>query len=209
MKVLVFGASGSTGRRLVDAAVGRRHSVTAFVRNPAAFQNGQGIEVFRGDVADRHAVARAMPGQAAVLCVLGAATPLRRDPTLVAGVRHITEAMVDAGVRRLVYLSFLGVPAGRHQLSALGRIVVAPVLLRKVAADHAEKEEIIQRSGLDWTIVRPPRLTNGPRTGTYRHGEAIHASQIVLRISRADIVDFMLRQLDDLTYLHRAPAVMP
>lgn len=209
MKVLIFGASGSTGRQLVDAAVGCRHTVTAVVRNPATFHNDHRVDVVLGDVADRHAVAQAMPGHAAVLCVLGAATPLRRDPTLVAGARHMTEAMLDAGVRRLVYLSFLGVPAGRHQLSALGRYVVAPVLLRNVAADHAAKEEIIRRSGLDWTIVRPPRLTDGPETGAYRHGESIHASQIVPRISRADVAHFMLTQLDDPTYLHRAPAVMP
>jgi uncharacterized protein YbjT (DUF2867 family) len=92
-------------------------------------------------VSDRHAVGQAMVDHDAVLCALRAATPLRRDPTLVAGVRNITAAMVEVAVRRLVYLSFL-------------------------AADHAEKEEIIRRSGLDWTIVRPPRLTNGPQTGS-------------------------------------------
>lgn len=209
MKIVVFGASGATGRHLLDAAVGRRHTVTAFVRNPATFHNDHGVDVVTGDVADRAAVARAVAGHAAVCCVLGAATPLRRDPALVTGVRHITEAMADAGVRRLVYLSFLGVPAGRHQLSALGRSVIAPIVLRNVVADHAEKEDIIQRSGLDWTIVRPPRLTNGPKTGAYRHGEAIHARQIVPRISRADVADFMLAQLDDLTYVRRSPAVMP
>ncbi|HZO70367.1 MAG TPA: NAD(P)H-binding protein [Kribbellaceae bacterium] len=63
--------------------------------------------------------------------------------------------------------------------------------------------------GLDWTIVRPPRLTNGPKTGVYQHGETIHATQVVPRISRADVADFVLTQLTDPTYLHRAPAVMP
>ena len=209
MRVLVFGASGLTGQQLLDAAARHGHTVTAFVRNPVTFHNQHGVEVAPGDVTDPQAVARALPGQDAVLCALGAATPLRRTPALVAGVRHLTAAMTDAGVHRLIYLSFLGVPAGRHQLSALGRYVIAPVVLRHVAADHAEKEEIIRHSKLDWTIVRPPRLTNGPRTGTYRHGEDIHARQIVPRISRADVADFMLAQLNDQTYRHRAPAIMP
>src|SRR5688572_15834472 len=119
MKVLIFGASGSTGRRLLDGAVRNGHIVTAFVRRPATFQPVSAVDVFPGDVVDRYAVAEAVPGHEVVLCALGAATPLRRDPTLVAGVRHITSAMIDAQVHRLVYLSFLGVPAGRHQLSAL------------------------------------------------------------------------------------------
>lgn len=208
MKVLVFGASGRTGELLLEAALQRGHTVAAFVRDPATFGDRHDIEVLAGDVADPEAVARAMPGRDAVLCALGAATPLKRCPPIVAGVGHITKAS-DTGVRRLIYLSFLGVPAGRHQLSVLGRYVVAPILLRNVSADHAEKEQIIRHSGLDWTIVRPPRLTNGPRTGTYRHGEDIHARQVVPRISRADVAEFMVSQLDDPTHLHRAPAIMP
>src|SRR5262245_44528523 len=88
---------------------------------------------------------------------------------------------------------------------------VPPKVVRKlanVAADHEAKESIITRSNLDWTIVRSPRLTHGPLTGAYRHGSDIKASSLVPMISRADVADFMLRQLDDRTYLHKAPAVM-
>lgn len=208
MRILIFGASGRTGGLLVEAALERGHTVAAFVRNPGACGPRPDVEVLTGDVTDLRAVSYAMPGRDAVLCALGASTPIRRAPALAAGIRHITTAMSDAGVRRLVYLSFLGVPAGRHQLSALGRYLVAPILLRNVSADHADKEQIIRDSGLDWTIVRPPRLTDGPKTGTYRHGEDIRARQIVPRISRADVADFMIAQLNDAAYLHRAPAIM-
>ena len=81
--------------------------------------------------------------------------------------------------------------------------------MRNVVADHVAKEQIIQRSQLDWTIVRPPRLTNGPKTFAYRHGEHIHARQFVPRISRADVAHFMVNQLTDTTYIHHAPALMP
>jgi putative NADH-flavin reductase len=105
-------------------------------------------------------------------------------------------------------LSFLGVPAGRRQLSRLGRYLVVPLLLRKVAADHELKEGIIRQSTLDWVLVRPPRLTNGRQTGAYRSGEYIEATMTVPRISRADLAGFMLHQIHDGSYVCRAPAVM-
>jgi putative NADH-flavin reductase len=154
------------------------------------------------------AVERAVRSQDAVLCALGASTPLRHDPTLVVGIHNLVEAMERLQVRRLVYLSFLGVHDGRRQLSLLGRYVVAPLLLRKVAADHARKEAIIQQSSLDWVIVRPPRLTNGRRTGAYRSGADIQATMVVPRVSRADLAEFMLVQLNGDTYLCRTPAIM-
>jgi putative NADH-flavin reductase len=123
-------------------------------------------------------------------------------------VDNIVRAMERAGPRRLIYLSFLGVRGGREQLSLVGRYVVAPLILRNVVADHEAKENIIARSGLDWTIVRPPRLTNGPHTGVYRHGGDIKAESVIPMISRADVADFMLLQLDDRAYLRKAPAVM-
>jgi putative NADH-flavin reductase len=110
-------------------------------------------------------------------------------------------------VRRLVYLSFLGVREGRSQLSMVGRYLVAPVL-RNVVADHEAKERIIKQSALDWVIVRPPRLTNGARQGSYRSGVDVRAISVIPRISRADLAEFMLRQVSDKTYVRKTPAVM-
>ena len=209
MNVLVCGATGATGHELVSQALAQGHRVTAFVRTPATLGAlSTRVTVAQGDVADAAAVAHARDGQSAVLSALGAASPLRRDPGLVEGVRHIVDAMEQMRVRRLVSLSFLGVPAGRRPRRLVGRTLVARLLLRHVVADHAVKEEIIQRSRLDWVLVRPPRLTNGPRHGSYRHGSDIRATSIVPTIARADLADFMLRQLADDTYVRRAPAVM-
>ena len=143
-----------------------------------------------------------------MLCALGAATPLKRDPILVSGIENIVRAMERGGPRRLIYLSFLGVHGGRGQLSLLGRYVVAPLILRNIVADHEAKEHTITQSSLDWTIIRPPRLTNGPHTATYWHGRDIKAASVVPMISRADVADFMLRQLGSPVYLRKAPAVM-
>jgi putative NADH-flavin reductase len=209
VRIVIFGAAGATGRALVTQALAQGYQVTAFVRTPAKFDlKGAGLNVIQGNVTDAAAVERALSGQDAVLSTLGAATPLKRDQILVSGVDNIVRAMERAGPRRLIYLSFLGVRGGREQLSLVGRYVVAPLILRNVVADHEAKENIIARSGLDWTIVRPPRLTNGPHTGVYRHGGDIKAEAVIPMISRADVADFMLLQLDNRAYLRKAPAVM-
>jgi putative NADH-flavin reductase len=209
MRVIVFGASGATGRQLVGQALADGHEVTAFVRNASRLDTRSGrLTVVVGDVAEVTVVASAVDGHDGVLCALGAATPLRRDATLVEGLRHIVCAMEQSGVRRLVYLSFLGVREGRSQLSVVGRYLVAPLLLRNVVADHEAKERIIRLSSLDWVIVRPPRLTNGVRRGSYRSGVDVRATSIVPWISRADLAEFMLRQLTQDTYVRKSPAVM-
>jgi putative NADH-flavin reductase len=209
MRILVLGPTGATGRHLVEQALAQGHHVTALARNPAKLHSRRAdLTVVQGDVTDPLAVERAVRSQDAVLCALGSSTPLKHDAALVAGIGNLVGAMERLHVRRLVYLSFLGVHHGRRQLSRLGKYVVAPLLMRKVAADHEHKEAIIQRSTLDWVIVRPPRLTNGRRTGTYRSGEDIWATLVVPRVSRADLAEFMLRQLNGDTYVRRTPAVM-
>src|SRR5262245_26830270 len=176
-RLVVFGATGGTGRELVGQALSQGHYVTAFVRNSARLTvRSPDLHVVQGTVTNVATVERAIEGQEAVLCALGAATPLRRDSTLITGVQHIVDAMSRIGTRRLVYLSFLGVREGRPQLSVVGRTIVARLLLRNVVADHEAKERIIQQSQLDWIIVRPARLTNGPRRGRYRHGVDIRAA---------------------------------
>jgi putative NADH-flavin reductase len=188
VKVAIFGASGATGQHLVRQALDQGYEVTAFARSPSRFSvHDERIRTLRGDVTDQEAVRAAIAGQDAVLCALGASTPLRRDPTLVAGIQNIVAAMTDAGVRRLVYLSFCGVRAARWQLTPLGRYIVAPIIMRNVVADHEAKERIIQESQLEYVIVRPPRLTNGPARGTYRSGTNIRADSLIPHIARADV----------------------
>jgi putative NADH-flavin reductase len=208
MRVLVL-VLGATGRHLVEQALAQGHHVTALVRNPARLQcRSPDLTVVQGDVADPLAVERAVRSQDGVLCALGSSTPLKHDPALVAGIGNLVDAMERLRVKRLVYLSFLGVHDGRGQLSLFGRYLVAPLLLRKVAADYERKEAIIQQSSLAWVIVRPPRLTNGRRTGAYRSGAEIQATMMVPRVSRADLAEFMLDQLNGDTYLRRTPAIM-
>jgi putative NADH-flavin reductase len=209
MNLVIFGASGGTGRQLVQQAFARGHRVTAFVRDPARLPlYHPDLTIIRGDVRDAGAVGRAVAGHEAVLVALGAPSPLRRYPALTEGLRHIVAAMERAGVSRLVYLSFIGVRDSRR-LGGFFVEHIASRLLRNSIADHEENEALVRRSRLDWTIVHPPKLTNGRLTGTYRDGEAITARSPFPSISRADVAEFMLGALTNPTYRRKAVAVMP
>lgn len=209
MNVLVFGASGGTGRELIRQGLELGHAMTAFVRNPGAFGvNHADLKVIQGDVVDRRSVGAAVEGQDAAISALGASTLLKREKTMIVGVHNILTALEQSRVRRFIYLSVLGVHDVREQLNPLGRYVIAPLVLRNVAADHEVNEAMIKQSQLDWTIVRAPNLTNKPRTGTYRSGESIKANSLIPEISRGDLAEFMLRQLHDSTYVRCTPTVM-
>jgi len=209
MKVLVFGASGRTGRELVKQALVRGLAVTGFVRDPARLPVWHvNLRIAQGDVSDTVSVTTALAGQDAVISTLGVGTPLKHDPAVNTGVRLIIHAMEQSGPKRLIYLSFLGVSDSR---AAGGFFIkhIAPRPLRHEIADHEIKEGLIKESRLDWTIVRPPKLTNGRHTGTYRSGEDIATRALFPTLSRADVADFMLRQLTDDSFVRKAARLLP
>jgi putative NADH-flavin reductase len=207
MQLLVFGATGGTGRELVEQALAQGHEVTAYVRNPAklgAIMHAR-LQVIRGDVLDAAAVEQAVPGHDAVVCAIGAGagrTSLRDD-----GTRNIVRAMQKTGVRRLICQSSMGIGDSRANLGFLTKYVIVPLFLRHAFADHERQEAVVKESDLDWTIVRPPYLKDGPRTEAYRHGFPSTDTGIQGKISRADVADFMLKQLATDTYLHLTPGV--
>lgn len=190
MKVLVFGAHGPTGRHVVELASKAGHEVTAFVRGDEA---PSGVRVVRGDATDGTAVAAAIAGQEAVVSTLGMRNSLRSGGLQHKSLSVIVPAMERAGVRRLVVMSALGVGDTREQAPLLPRIMYR-MLLTDIFADKAAGERIVEASGLDWTIVHPPLLTNGPATGAYRVGERLELSGMP-KISRADVAHFMVAAL--------------
>lgn len=209
MRVLVVGASGATGREIVGQALAGGMEVSAFVRDPRSMGDARpGLRVVAGELDDDACVARAVAGQDGVISALGVGRPLRSDAAVVDGVGRIVATMERSDVRRLVYLSFVGVEESRDRAGPLIRHAVSRVLRREVA-DHERKEEIIARSALDWTIVRAPKLTDGPPTGAYRSGEEISAGTFFPRLSRADVAQFMLAQLTDTTFIRTAPSLYP
>jgi putative NADH-flavin reductase len=206
MKILVFGATGGTGRHVVEQGLGRGHEVTAFVRDPDKLRvEHERLRVAQGDALDYETVERAVHGQDAVVCVLG--TPARKAGTVRSeGTQNIIRAMEKAGVRRLVVQSTIGMGDSVEMLPFQYKYVLVPLLLRSVFADHERQEEYVRQSPLDWTLVRPGAFTKGERTGAYKHGTGV-TTIIKGKLSRADAADFLLKQLQGDAYVREAPYV--
>jgi putative NADH-flavin reductase len=207
MKLLIFGATGQTGRLLVEQALAQGHAVTAFARQPDQVTlRHENLGVAQGNMLDLAAVERAVKRQEAVLSALGVDV-LRRNTILSDGTKNIISAMEQHGVRRFICLTTLGLGDSRGQLGWLYNLFLIPFLLHNIFDDKETQERYIRQSKLDWIITRAGVLTNGPHTGVYRHGFSGTDGSIKAKISRADVADFMLKQVTDDTYLRQTPGV--
>lgn len=205
MKIVVFGATGGTGKQLVQQALGQKHEVTAFVRNPAKLDiKHENLRVFQGNILDKSDLEKAMMGKDAVLSTLGARSILKKTSVISEGTKNIIAAMKKHKVKRLIFESAFGVGESRSKAGLLGK--VDNIVLKNIFADKVKQEEYIRKSGLDWVIVRPAILTNGPKKGTYRTGEDIKI-RFFATISRADVSDFMLKQLSQDDYIRKTPTI--
>lgn len=206
MKLLIVGATGSVGRLLVEQALEQGHLVTAFVRNPskADLAEHARLRIFRGDVLDYASVLEAVSGQDAVLCAIGAG---RSGRVRSEGTGHIIRAMEQTGVKRLVCQSTLGAGDSWENLNVFWKYFMFGFFLRDAFLDHQKQEKHVRQSQLDWVLVRPAAFTDGPRTGRYKHGFSGTDKTITLKIARADVADFMLKQLTDDTCLHKTPGL--
>ncbi len=196
MKIVIFGAAGGTGRDVVEQALAKGHEVTAFDRHPEALTiEHPKLKIFQGDIFNETQVEEAIEGQDAVICVLGV-KPTTTIPVCSVGTEHIIAAMQKTGVKRFICQSAFTVAA----LDGEWREVpwALPVILKFT------QERATRQSDLDWIIVRPAQLTDSPRTGTYKVGTSLKMS-LNSKISRADVADFLLKQLYEDTYLHQVP----
>lgn len=207
MQLVIFGATGTVGRQVVQQALEQGYTVTAFARNLAKLdiQHPQ-LGFAQGDVMDASAVEAAIRGKDAVVCVLGAGKQLN-STIRSEGTRQIIQAMEKVGVRRLICQSTLGAGDSWSNLDFYWKYIMFGFILRQVFADHERQEALIINSNLDWTIVRPSAFTDGPRTGRYRHSFSSTDRNITLQISRADVADFILKQLSDQSSLHQTPSL--
>jgi len=203
MKVLIFGASGRTGRCLVEQAVAAGHEVSAFVRDPTRGPAWPpGLRVIRGDAADAAAVDAAVAGHDAVLSALGKGRDGRSQMAQAVG--YIVAAMERHNVRRLVCLSAQGVGESARSSGLVFNWIVRPIL-RESFAEKERMEQTVRSSGLDWVVIRACRLTNGPARGSYR----LDPDRLGPRsaISRADAAACMVGQLTSDRYVRRTPAL--
>ena len=206
MNIIVFGATGTVGSEIVKQTLTNGHRVTAFVRNPEKFQlsGNPNLKIHKGDVLNLKDVKKALQNQGAVLCALGDGKTGRIRG---AGTKNIIEAMKDTGVKRLICQSTIGAGDSYENLNFMWKYVMFGFLLKRVLPDHNLQEQYIQQSNLDYTIVRPGALTNGAVTNAYKIGFAKDLKKLSLKINRADVADFMLRQLASPDYVGKSVSI--
>ncbi len=207
MRLAIFGATGRTGIPLVQQALEAGHSVVALVRTPARMPiQHERLQLIQGDATQAADVEKVVQGADAVISVLGQNRESPRD-LQTASIRTIIAAMQKYQVRRLVSLTGAGVDAPRDRPGFSNHLIkfALKTLSGHVLRDGQQHAQVIAASDLDWVIVRGPMLTEGPRTGKYRVGwVGVNTGS---RIARADLADFLLKQVTDDTYIHQMPMV--
>jgi putative NADH-flavin reductase len=207
-RVLIVGATGGTGRQLVAQALERGYAVTALVRDPSVLRvEHPRLHVLRGDVLDYPSVEAAMQTQEVVLCALGHKRFVGPTRILSEGTRNILRAMETHGVRRLVCETALGIGDSAWRMGLSYTFFVIPFILPFYFWDKTRQERLIAASRVTWVIVRPGALTDGAKRHSYTHGRRVGSVVRTVRISRADVADFMLNQMTDNTYANAAPGL--
>ena len=206
MKLLVLGATGGIGLEIVRQAADRGHKVTAFVRAPEGLKaRGARWGGIQGDPLSSTELARAMEDHDAILSGFGPRVPIAKtDATLLHrfGIA-LSAAMRNVGIRRAVIIStaFLFKDSIIPPTNLVGRL-----FFPNMVADATEMESFFQKSGLDWTLVRPPRLTNRPRRGRYRVREG-HLPGFGFTISRADVAAFMIKTAENHAFIQKVVGI--
>lgn len=207
MKLLILGATGRTGQQLVAQALEQHHEVTAFVRDPSKLKmEHEKLTVVKGDVLDKEVLMKALAGKDAVLSALGCGMSLKSNNLISNAMDILVPAMNATGVKRLIFESGFGVGETFKQASLIQKIIFR-TFLKDIYGDKAGGEEKLRKSGLDWTLLYPAQLTNGPRTGKYTVGEGLKMKGMP-KISRADVAECMLQLLADNRFLRGMPVIM-
>jgi len=209
MRITIFGATGGTGKQLVEQALAEGNEVVAFARKPSKLSiMDKNLTIVQGELTDEALIENAVKGADAVISVLGPRGDSRTKP-LTQGMHNIIDAMKKQGVRRLIISSTLSAmdPNDLSEFRTKALVNFVKVTM------HAAYEEIVSvaelyvcASDLDWTIVRLTMLNNNPKSGKVRAGY-LGRGEVGTWISRADIADFMLKQIQDTKYLRQAPAI--
>jgi len=208
MKLYIIGGTGKTGRELIRQALELGHSVTALVRNPKKLKIvNPNLSVITGNVLDLKSFDQSINGHDAVLSALGHKRYIIKTNILSEGTRNIIAAMKKQKVRRFICITSLGINDSKFKLGLYYTLFTIPIILFFYFQDKSKQEKIIFKSDLDWTIIRPGLLTNGKKSLKYKHGLNVGNYIIPKMISRADVADFMIKQLSDKTYIHMTPGI--
>jgi putative NADH-flavin reductase len=207
-KIALFGASGKTGQQFLEQALAKGYSIKALVRTPEKLtQKSKNLEVIQGDVLNPADVAQAIEGTDLVVSLFG---HVKGSPEWLQtdGTKNIVSAMKQYGIVRIISLSGGGLPFPEKDKPKFADKLIRGIMkiaVPKILNDAQKHYEVLQSSGLDWTIVRGPRLTDGIKQNKYRVGwVGVNAST---QISRADLADFIVKQIEDKSFYSQMPFV--
>jgi putative NADH-flavin reductase len=207
-KIALFGASGQTGQLFLRLALESGYEVKALARNPQSItQSSPNLAIIEGDVLNVNDVGKVVEGADVVVSLFG---HVKGSPEWLQtnGTKNIVQMMKEKNVKRIISLSGGGLPfPAKDQPKFADRAIrtIMKIAVPKILNDAIKHHEVLANSGLKWTIVRGPRLTNEPRRGSYRVGwVGVNAST---KISRSDLADFILTQVEDETFNFQMPFV--
>jgi putative NADH-flavin reductase len=205
MKLLLIGASQGIGFELLKQALQAEYEVTLIARNPDRLEiTHEHLKVFKGDILSSSVLEQTMNGQDAVCITIGI-KPTRKPVSVYSeGTKTAIEAMKKSSCRRLLCVTGIGAGDSRGHGGFFYDKIINPLLLKTGYEDKDRQEAIIRQSELDWEIIRPGFLTNGAHTGKYRiltNLSGVKAGNI----SRADVADFMLREVSEMRYSKQTP----
>lgn len=204
MKVIVFGATGTVGRLSVESLLKAGHSVTAFARSPQKLNlSDPELSLVAGDAMKLLEVTEAVAGHDAVVVTLGAGMS-RKSKIRSQGTLNVIRAMQTHGVRRLIAQSTLGARDSWPTLNFWWKRVMFGALLAPVFRDHELQEQLVEASGLDWTIVRPGAFTDKATKRQVIEDVPNTARGLELKIARSELARFLTRQISDRQYIGRA-----
>lgn len=207
MRLVVIGASGRTGRLVVEQALGHGHDVVAVSRDPGKLgSNSSRLVVLQGDVRDIESLRIALSGADAVISAIGVAASDSVD-VYSAGIANLLQAMAESDVGRLAAVSAAGTFARGDRNLTPGYRLLVRTTMRRLYDDLEHMEQRIMASGVAWTIVRAAGLTEGPLTGEYRLGEHGRPLPGGKRISRADLAAFLLKAVETERWVRKAVTI--
>ena len=202
MNLLVIGATGGVGQQVVRQALAKGHQVTALSRSALSLPlQHPGLRKVAGSFHDADLLQTVIPGHDAVIITASLGIfELKKQPDFYTrGTGLVIRAMQQHGVPRVVILSNLAAGDGHALLNPLERLFTF-LFIREATADHTRQEQLARDSGLQWTVARPTRLTNGPARGRY---QAVSGQKVPASISRADVADFLLESATTGRWLNR------
>ena len=210
MKISLFGATGPTGKFLIEEALTQGYSLSVYTRDAKKLEAFAGrIEIVVGDLQDRDAIAKCIRGADAVISALGPnSIKVQGDRPVMHGLSNIVSAMKQSGVRRLIQISTAAYrdPKDSFAFKAHAMVLFFKLVVRKAYEDIRATGSLIARTDLDWTLVRIPNLKDGPADGKVDVGW-YGKTKLGTKLSRGNLAKFLLDQVADKTFLRAAPGI--